>query len=109
MKIKFISWALVACLIFPASPVLRADAPNNTFKKAEGRMYCEAPHGGSGCHASGRLTVTLDSGMVLDRSYHQGSVPCCGGDENGNGNNTELPPGVYMEFVGGGEMGNGVS
>ncbi len=106
-KLRFACGVLMACLISPGSPSLKADAPNNTFKKADGRMYCEAPHAASGCHASGRLTVTLDPGMALDRSYHQGSIPCCGGDENGNGSNTELPPGVYMEFAGGrdGEWG----
>lgn len=70
-------------------------------------MYCEAPHGGSGCHGSGRLTITLDPGCTIDRSYHQGSISCCGGNENTNGAQTEIPAGVRVQFVGGddGEWG----
>jgi hypothetical protein len=98
-----LTFALAACLVSPAA----ADAPDNTFKKAQGRMYCEAPHGGQGCHAHGTLTISLDPGHTVDRSFNQGSIPCCGGDENANHANTQIPAGVYMEFVGGkdGEWG----
>lgn len=85
----------------------RAEAPDNSFKKAQGRMYCEAPHGGQGCHGHAILTISLDQGYTIDRSFHQGSLPCCGGDENGNGASTAIPAGAYMEFAGGrdGEWG----
>jgi hypothetical protein len=84
-----------------------AEAPDNSFKKAEGRMYCEAPHGGQGCHGHATLTISLDPGYTIDRSFHQSSLHCCGGTENGNGASTQIPAGVYMEFVGGsdGEWG----
>lgn len=100
---RFVALALLSSV----QPGRAQDAPGNGFKQASGRMYCEAGHGGSACHASGRLTITLDPGFTIDRSYHQGSIPCCGGNENGNGNNTEIPGGVYMRFAGGsdGEWG----
>jgi hypothetical protein len=91
------------CFLSPA----RSDAPDNTFKKASGRMYCEAPAHGQACHDHGTLTISLDPGYTIDHSYHQGLIPCCGGEENGNRNGTEIPGGVYMEFAGGndGEWG----
>jgi len=102
-----ISSLLALALLGSPTASTRPDAPDSTFKKASGRMYCEANHGASACKSIGRLTVSLDPGYTIDRSYHQGTIPCCGGDENRNGNITEIPPGVYMEFVGGrdGEWG----
>ena len=84
-----------------------ADAPDHSFKKADGRMYCEANPGQPACHGHRTLTITLDAGKTIDRSYHQASKSCCGGEENGNGANTEIPAGVYVEFNGGsqGEWG----
>jgi hypothetical protein len=98
---------LVALSIVNAAVVGHAQAPDNTFRKASGQMYCEAPHGGQGCHSRGRLTISIEPGYVIDRSYHQGSIPCCSGAENGNGASTEIPGGVYMQFNGGqyGEWG----
>jgi hypothetical protein len=83
--------------------------PDNSFRKAEGDMYCEAPHGGQGCHNhNARLTISLEPGYTIDRSYQQAALRCCGGDEyRGDGRATEIPAGVYMEFSGGndGEWG----
>lgn len=95
-------WALVAVTLFLVVP-LKADAPDNTFKKADGSMYCSANPGQQACHGHRTLTITLDPGKTIDRSYHQGSKPCCGGNENGNGANTEVPAGVYVEYNGGSE------
>ena len=101
--IMFAAFASASFLVVP----LKADAPDNTFKKADGRMYCEANPGQPACHGRRTLTITLDPGKTIDRSYHQGSKPCCGGDENSNGANTEIPAGVYVEYNGGsqGEWG----
>ena len=84
-----------------------SEAPDSTFKKATGRMYCEANPGHPACRGHNTLTITLDPGKTIDRSYNQGSVPCCGGEENGNGASTVIPAGVYVEFAGGhdGEWG----
>lgn len=110
MIIKRLSAVVVAAaLCGVVMQVKRAYAgpPDNTFRKAEGRIYCEANPGHPGCHASGQLTITLDPGYTIDRSYHQSPIPCCGGDENSNGSLTATPAGVYMEFAGGkdGEWG----
>lgn len=109
MKTRFWATLLSLALGFGSLPILpaNADAPDNTFKKAQGRLYCEANPGRPACHATGTLTITLDPGYTIDRSFHQTSLPCCGGDENGNGNTTAVPAGVYMEFNGGrdGEWG----
>jgi hypothetical protein len=45
--------------------------------------------------------------LLLDRSYHQGSIPCCNGDANQDHATTAIPAGIYMEFTGGndGEWG----
>jgi hypothetical protein len=109
MRTQF--WSILLSLMFGFGsgplPPARADAPDNSFKKAQGRMYCEANPGHPACHAVGTLTITLDPGYTIDRSYHQSALRCCGGEENGNGNSTEIPAGVYMEFNGGhdGEWG----
>jgi hypothetical protein len=107
MKMKLIRSLVAFCLM--GSPIVprTPDAPDNTFKKAQGRMYCEANPRQPACHSTGTLTITLDPGYTIDRSYHQGAIPCCGGEENHNGKSTEIPAGVYMEFAGGhdGEWG----
>jgi hypothetical protein len=107
MSLRIVSILVAACLMLSPTIPSKADAPDNTFKKAQGRMYCEANPGHPACHATGTLTITLDPGYTIDRSYHQSAIPCCGGDENGNGSSTAIPAGVYMEFAGGrdGEWG----
>src|SRR5712692_7974318 len=60
--------ALLACLFSLFAIPASGGAPDNTFKQASGRIYYEAPHGGSACHASGRLTITLDPGKVCHQA-----------------------------------------
>ena len=45
--------------------------------------------------------------MIIDSAYGIGNIGCCGGDENGNGNATSVPTGIYVEVGGrnGGEWG----
>jgi hypothetical protein len=107
MKRKLLRILIAVCTVLSPNLQSRADAPDNTFKKAQGRMYCEANPRQPACHATGTLTIALDPGFTIDRSYNQSAIPCCGGDENGNRNNTPIPAGLYMEFVGGrdGEWG----
>ena len=110
MTFKRLSVMLVVAMLCGVGAQLQkvhAGPPDNSFRKADGRIYCEANPGHPGCHASGQLTITLDPGYTIDRSYHQNAMPCCGGDENSNGNLTSIPAGVYMEFAGGkdGEWG----
>jgi len=78
------------------------------FKQATGRMYCGADWGKSGCHGAGAIKLPTDVGYTIDKSYHQGNIPCCGGNENNNGATVEVPAGVYIETVCGGDGECGV-
>lgn len=102
MTLRRIAVVIAASLLASwATSALAQNPPDNTFKKLGGRLYCEAPARANGCHADGSLTLTLDKGEVIDRSYTQGPLPCCGGDENRNGMLVPIPAGVYMRFSGG--------
>jgi hypothetical protein len=94
---------LLAASICVSATLTHADAPDNTFKKAQGDMYCSANPGQPACHGHRTLTITLDSGYTIDRSFHQSSMHCCGGRENHNGDPTAIPAGVYVELTGGSE------
>lgn len=100
--IRRLAIAAIASLVsFCATNAVAQNPPDNTFKKLGGRLYCEAPARGTGCHADGSLVLTLDKGEVIDRAYTQGPLRCCGGDENKNGMLVPIPAGVYMHFGGG--------
>jgi hypothetical protein len=83
---------------------LLADAPTADFKKFAGQMYGEADQGKPAHRSHQELTIAVPAGMVIDANYSEGSIACCGGDENGNGNSTSVPSGIYIE-VGGGNAG----
>src|SRR5207302_10281301 len=68
-------------------PRLKGGPPDSTFKQATGRMYCGADWGKSGCHGAGAIKLPTDVGYTIDKSYHQGNIPCCGGNENNAGGN----------------------
>jgi len=89
-------------------PRLKGGPPDSTFKQATGRMYCGADWGKSGCHGAGAIKLPTDVGYTIDKSYHQGNIPCCGGNENNNGATVEVPAGVYIETVCGGDGECGV-
>jgi hypothetical protein len=91
--------ALVFTLV--AAPA-KADPPAGNFKKATSWFHCDADHGHGGVHGAQSVKIPLDSGYVIDKSQQQGSINCCGGDENGNGATTAVPPGVYVEYSHGG-------
>ncbi|HEY2497623.1 MAG TPA: hypothetical protein VGK24_11175 [Candidatus Angelobacter sp.] len=93
--------AVASLFVICALPALAQNPPDNSFKKLGGRLYCEAPARGSGCNADGSLVLALEKGEMIDRSYSQGPLPCCGGDENKNGMLVPIPNGVYMHFSGG--------
>ena len=92
----------LACAFVTATAPITIDAPDRTFKKAETAFHCDADHGRSGVHGAQTVKVTLDDSFVLDKSYQQGSIQCCGGDENSNGQSTAVPPGIYIEYSHGG-------
>jgi|SRR5579864_2229091 len=88
--------------LFGTALSLQAGPPQGNFKQTETFFHCDAPHGGQGVHGGQSVKAMLDPGFVLDKSYQQGSVNCCGGDENSNGQSTAVPPGVYIEYSSGG-------
>jgi hypothetical protein len=80
------------------------DAPDKSFYKFDGQMYGEANQGQPAHHSRQTVTVRIPPGTIIDASYGLGNIACCGGDENGNGNSTAVPTGLYIE-VGGGNAG----
>lgn len=42
------------------------------------------------------LSATLDVGKVVDTSYQQPPIHCCGGPENHNTATTNVPPGLHV-------------
>jgi hypothetical protein len=101
---KYMCFAAVI-LLFAFSAL--ADAPDRSFTKFDGQMYGEASQGQPAHHGHQTITVKIPSGMTIDSAYGQGNVACCGGGENGNGNSTSVPTGIYVEIGGGngGEWG----
>jgi len=68
MESRQIQIALSVLLLWSTTFTIKAQTPppDNTFKQAQGRMYCEALH----------------RGYTIDRSFHQSAIPCCGGEEH---------------------------
>lgn len=84
-----------------------ADAPDKSFTKFDGQMYGQADQGRPAHHSHQTISVKIPRGTIIDTSYGLGNIACCGGDENGNGNSTAVPTGIYVELGGGnaGEWG----
>jgi hypothetical protein len=108
MRLRLVACASLVLFAGWLSQPVSADPSGPGFVKAQGRFYCEAPHGGKACNSKGKLTISLPDGYILDADYHQGSIPCCGGDESPDGAQVKIPDGVYMEFHGGGNGNWGI-
>jgi len=90
-----------------------AQAPDASFKQllAHGgtslAAYISAPRCGNASHRDATLVADLDSGKIVDTSYQQPSINCCGGPDNKNVAKTKGPAGIYVEpeFNGDGQYG----
>src|SRR5271167_2074042 len=90
-----------------------AQAPDASFKQllAHGgtrlAAYISAPRCGNASHGDATLVTDLDPGKIVDTSYQQPSINCCGGPDNKNIAKTKAPAGIYveLEFNGDGQHG----
>jgi len=90
-----------------------ANAPDASFKQllAHGgtrlAAYVLAPRCGNASHGDATLVTDLDSGKIVDISYQQPSINCCGGPDNKSTAQTKAPAGIYVEpeFNGDGQYG----
>lgn len=96
--------ALFAAVVLLVSLSASGDAPDNSFLKFEGQMYGEAAQGQPAHHSHQSLTINIPPNKMIDASWGQGNIACCGGDENRNANTTHVPNGIYVE-IGGGNAG----
>src|SRR5271165_2867147 len=93
--------------------LVTAHAPDASFKQllAHGgtrlTAYISAPRCGDTSHGDATLVTDLDPGKVVDTSYQQPSINCCGGPDNKNIAKIKAPAGIYVEpeFNGDGQYG----
>ena len=80
-----------------------AQAPDASFKQLLSHggtrlaAYILAPRCGNASHEDATLVTDLDSGKIVDTSYQQPSINCCGGPDNENIAKTKAPAGIYVE------------
>jgi len=107
LAVLFLSIALIASL----KSVSAQTPPGPDFKLLLYNGVAAAYTIGGNCkpasHVAEVMYVTLDVGKVIDTSYQQSPIPCCGGPENHNSAVTSVPPGFYVlpSYKGDGEGG----